>query len=63
MRAFVLEGDPHPTTETSDKAGVKRRERVQRDLARSGLPRQPNSTTVAAERALTKAVLSRRGEL
>lgn len=63
IRTFVLEGDPHRIAEASDKAGVKRRERVQRDRAKLGLKRQPNRTTVAAERDLTRAVVRRRGEL
>lgn len=62
IRAFVFEGDPHLTGETSDKAGVKRREQEQRARAKFGLERQPNRRSVAAERDLTAAVLRRKGE-
>jgi hypothetical protein len=63
IRAFVLEGDTHLIAETSDKAGIKRREQVQRGRAKLGLKRKPNRTAVAAERDLTKTVIKRCGEL
>lgn len=63
IRTFVLEGDPHRIAETSDKAGVKRRERCSEIAAKLGLKSQPNRTTVAAERDLIRAVVRWRGEL
>lgn len=63
IRAFVLEGDTHLIAETSDKAGIKRREQVQRGRAKLGLKRKPNSVAVAAERDLTRAAAKRFGEL
>jgi hypothetical protein len=62
VRAFILDGDKDLTAEASDKAGIKRRERVQRGRQALGLKRQPNHRAVAAERELTRAVLRRRGE-
>lgn len=42
VRAFILDSDTDLTAEASDKAGIKRRERVQRSREALGLKRQPN---------------------
>jgi len=62
VRAFVVDHDADLVEEAFDKAGVKRRERLERGREALGLKRQPNRRTVAAERALTRAVRKRRGE-
>jgi hypothetical protein len=62
IRAFVIDGDQDLIAEASDKAGIKRREIVQRAREVIGFKRQPNRQAVAAERDLTRAVLRRRGE-
>ena len=59
VRAFS-EGDTTPAVDASEKSGIKKRERRERQAATAAGRRPKNSAIVADERALTKRVLKSR---
>ena len=59
IRAFA-EGDIGPTVSTSDKSGIKKKEKRERRRAAAIGLRQTNSAIVSSEKALTRRVLAKR---